>query len=105
MDMGNTPSGNCTYDAPPGWASGAYLLPFMEYSSLAKQLNMGLPCTDPANAAGVATVVKAYLCPWAPNNSPTMQVKQLNSISSPSDPNNFKVMAVFGRSHYVANAG
>src|SRR3984885_15038219 len=19
MDMGNTPSGNCTYDAPPGW--------------------------------------------------------------------------------------
>ena len=55
MDMGNTPSGNCTYDAPPGWASGAYLLPYMEYSSLAKQLNMNLSCTDPANAAGVAT--------------------------------------------------
>ncbi len=105
MDMGNTPSGNCTYDAPPGWAWGAYLLPYMEYSSLSKQLNMSLSCTDPANAAGVATAVKEYLCPWAPNISPTVQVKQLNSISSPIDPNNYKVMAVFGRSHYVANDG
>ncbi len=105
MDMGNTPSGNCTYDAPPGWAWGAYLLQYMEYNGLAKELNFNLSCTDPANAPGVATPVKEYLCPWAPNNSPTMQVKQLNAIASPLDPSNYKVMAVFGRSHYVANAG
>ncbi len=105
MDMVNTPSGNCTYDAPPGWAWGAYLLPYMEHNSLAKQLNFNRSCTDPANAPGVATSVKEYLCPWAPNNLPTMQVKQLNAIASPLDPSNYKVMAVFGRSHYVANAG
>ncbi len=105
MDMGNTPEGICTYDAPPGWAWGAYLLPYMEYGGLYRQLDLSRSCTDPANAAGVATSVKEYLCPWAPNNSPTMQVKQLNAISDPVDPSNYRVMAVFGRSHYVANAG
>jgi prepilin-type N-terminal cleavage/methylation domain-containing protein/prepilin-type processing-associated H-X9-DG protein len=105
MDMGNTVSGNCTYDAPPGWAWGTYLLPFMEYQALYKQLNLKLSCTDPANQTAVATPVKEFLCPWAPNNSPTMQVKQLNAIGSPLDPNDYTVMAVFGRSHYVANCG
>ena len=105
MDMGNTPDGICTYDAPPGWAWGAYLLPYMEQTGLYEHLNFNLPCTDPANAGAVAMSVKAYLCPWAPNNSPTMQVKQLNAVTQPIDPYNFRVMAIFGRSHYVANAG
>ena len=105
MDMGNTPDGICTYDAPPGWAWGAYLLPYMEQTGLYEHLNFNLSCADPANAGAAAMPVKEYICPWAPNNSPTMYVKQLNAIASPIDPNNFRVMAVFGRSHYVANAG
>ena len=60
----------CTYDAPPGWAWGTYLLPYMEYDGLYKQLNLNLPCYDPANKIAVATAVKEYLCPGATNNSP-----------------------------------
>ena len=106
MDLGTGRDPCCTYDAPPGWAWGTYLLPYMEYNGLYKQLNLNLPCYDPANAMAVATPVKEYLCPWAPNSSPTMQVKQLNNpTASPIDPSDYTVMAVFGRSHYVANAG
>ncbi len=106
MDMGQGVDPCCTYDAPPGWAWGTYLLPYMEYHSLYEQLKLNLPCFDPANKNAVATPVKEYLCPWAPNNSPTMQVKQLNDTTSdPVDPSNYTVTAVFGRSHYVANAG
>jgi prepilin-type N-terminal cleavage/methylation domain-containing protein len=47
----------------PGWSFYAMLLPFMEQSNLAAQINFNLPITHPANAAARSTVVPAYRCP------------------------------------------
>jgi len=93
-----------TYDAPPGWAWGAYLLPFLDEDSLFQQLNFNLPCTDPANATAVQTPVVVYRCPGATSDSLTITIKHFSSLP-PADLTNYSVMATFGRSGYVANAG
>ncbi len=106
MDMGTGKDPVCTYDAPPGWAWATYLLPYMEHDGLYKDLNLNLPCYDPANKIAVATAVKEFVCPGAPNGSPTMQVRRLNNPQANAvDLADYTVMGVFGRSHYVANAG
>ncbi len=82
-------------DGPPGWAWGTFLLPHLEQNALHAQLKLGLPCDDPANAAVVKTAVKAFLCPGAPNASPTITVTGAGGAA----------LGEFGRSHYVANVG
>jgi prepilin-type N-terminal cleavage/methylation domain-containing protein/prepilin-type processing-associated H-X9-DG protein len=88
-------SGNAGPDAPPGWGWGVYLLPYLEQTALAAQLRLDLPCYDPANADAVKATPKVFICPAAPNNSPTMFVKDAMG----------NTLAEFGRSHYVANVG
>lgn len=88
-------SGNSGPDAPPGWSWAVFLLPYLEQDSLFKQLRLDLPCHDPANALAVKHSPKVFLCPGAPNDSPTMRMKDSGG----------NVLAEFGRSHYVANVG
>lgn len=84
-----------TLDAPPGWAWGTYLLPFLEQEPLYRQLRLNLPCWDTANASPVRTELAVYINPAAPNQGATIEVKNEAGI----------VLAIFGRSHYVANNG
>lgn len=84
-----------TVNAAPGWAWPTFLLPYVEQGVIYDRLRLDLPCWDPANADVVKTGVPVFLCPGAPNLEPTMQVKDDSG----------GIMAVFGRSHYVANNG
>jgi len=88
-------SGGASQDAPPGWGWAVSLLPYLEQDNLYKQLRLELPFYEPGNASAVRNSPKVFLCPVAPNNSPTTQIK---------DPSG-AVLGEFGRSHYVANAG
>jgi prepilin-type N-terminal cleavage/methylation domain-containing protein len=84
-----------TLDGPPGWAWGTQILPQLEQASLYDSLQLELSCLHPANALLVKTALKVYLNPGAPNNTGTMQVKDIRG----------NVLAEFGQSHYVANVG
>jgi prepilin-type N-terminal cleavage/methylation domain-containing protein/prepilin-type processing-associated H-X9-DG protein len=47
-------------DTSPGWAWGAYILPFLEQQNLYNQFNFSLPVQ---NFPAIQTIVTAYLCP------------------------------------------
>lgn len=84
-----------TWDSPPGWAWGTYLLPYLEGNNIADRLNMNLPCWHPDNQAAVQATVPVYLCPGAPGPDGPINIVDDSGT----------VLAVFGRSHYVANVG
>jgi prepilin-type N-terminal cleavage/methylation domain-containing protein len=84
-----------TYDAAPGWAWGARLLPFLEQSALAAQIDYSRPCWDPVNAAAVQMRLNVFLNPAAPNALGSMQVRDRSGA----------VLANFARTHFAANAG
>jgi hypothetical protein len=44
----------------PGWAWGAYILPYLEQGNLFAQYNLTQPVQ---NSAAIQTLVKTYLCP------------------------------------------
>src|SRR5688572_10508328 len=52
-DVASLLSFPATLDAPPGWGWGALLLPYIEQQPLANQIQWGLPCWHPTNAAAV----------------------------------------------------
>lgn len=82
-------------DAAPGWSWGALLLPYMEQSALHSQLDMSLACWHPKNALAAKSRVSAFLNPGAVNYDGDTIV---------TDDSN-RVLARFGRSHYVGNCG
>ena len=84
-----------TYDGPNGFAWGAMLLPQLDQGPLSMQLRTDLPCWDAVNAAGVSTKLGLFLCPTATQTDGLASVK--NSSGT--------VLAQFGLSTYVANAG
>jgi prepilin-type processing-associated H-X9-DG protein len=53
-------------DVSPGWAWGAYLLPYIEQGNLYQQLYFDQPVQSAANAAAVQKLVAVYLCPSDP---------------------------------------
>lgn len=84
-----------TYDGPNGFAWGAMLLPYLDQAPLYAQLRTDRPCWDVVNAAAVSINLPVFMSPSAPNsNGPTI-VKDGSG----------NVLARFGRSHYVVNAG
>lgn len=82
-------------DAAPGWAWGTYLLPYLEQDNLYKQLRLDRPCWDASNASAVQNTPKVFINPRAPNNTPTMTIRDSGGAT----------LATFGISHYVANNG
>ena len=90
------PSRTSTYDAPPGYAWGMLLLPYLELQTLHAKFNTSLPASDPANAAAAATKVQVFLCPSASGNT-TPAFAVVNGSGS--------TLATFSRSNYVANTG
>jgi prepilin-type N-terminal cleavage/methylation domain-containing protein/prepilin-type processing-associated H-X9-DG protein len=47
-------------DTNPGWAWGAFILPYLEQSNLFEQFNLNQPV---ANSPDIAAVVKTFICP------------------------------------------
>lgn len=92
---GSTGTNPATLDAPPGWGWGTALLPFLEQDNLHRQLRLDLACWDGANLPFVRQGVKSFMCPGAPNDQPTITVRNASGTT----------LAEFGRSHYVGNVG
>jgi prepilin-type N-terminal cleavage/methylation domain-containing protein/prepilin-type processing-associated H-X9-DG protein len=51
---------NGSTDTSPGWAWGAFILPYMEQNNLLNQFNLTLPVQD---SPAIQTVVKTFICP------------------------------------------
>lgn len=84
-----------TVDDAPGWAWSVFLLPYLEQETVFRQLNLGQSCLSPSHASAVQVRIGSFICPGAPNQGPTMFVK--NQAGT--------VLAEFSLSHYVANNG
>lgn len=85
-----------TLDGPPGFGWGALALPYLEQAALHSRFDYNLPCWDVANSAPAEQKLKLFLCPSATGNlSGAFDVKEKGG----------RVLARFGRSNYVANAG
>lgn len=82
-------------DEAPGWAWPVFILPYMEQATVYDRLNLDAACWDSTNAAIVRSSIPVFICPGAPNQEPTMEVKREEGTT----------LATFGRSHYVANNG
>lgn len=61
--LASVPYNNADHDTTLGWGWASLILPQIEQSTLAGQLNYRLPIENAANAAGIATIVPAYICP------------------------------------------
>jgi len=90
-----------TWDAPPGWGWGVFLLPHLELSNISLQIHMDEPIWQPNHAHLIATTIPTFLCP---------------SVTGGSDPffledESGNILTIAGqqvevaRSHYVANHG
>jgi len=84
-----------TFDGPSGWAWNALLLPYIEGSTLHERLTFELPCWAPQNEPWIRTKLPFYLCPSATGSDSDVDVRDDDGA----------VLAVFGRSTYVGNAG
>ncbi len=84
-----------TYDAAPGWGWGARLLPYLEEAALAKTMRWELSAWHPQNTAVVRAPISIFMNPAAPNLEGTIPVVNENKT----------VLATWGQSHYVGNAG
>lgn len=84
-----------TLDGPNGWAWSALVLPFIESNALYDGLDFNLPCWAPQNSGLVTTKLPFYLCPSAAQSDSEVLIRDESRA----------VMATFGRSTYVGNAG
>lgn len=84
-----------TLDNEPGWAWGAIILSYLEQDALYDSLDLHKPCTDPSLRDQVAQKVAVFLNPMAPNDRGETEIKKEDGT----------IVARFGRSHFVANAG
>ncbi|HWL09654.1 MAG TPA: DUF1559 domain-containing protein [Planctomicrobium sp.] len=84
-----------TYDAPNGFAWGTMLLPYLDQAPLYNRLRTDRPCWDPVNEEFVTAKLPAFICPSATNSDGPALIKRDADT----------VLARFGLSTYVANAG
>lgn len=84
-----------SYDGPNGFAWGSMLLPALDQAPLYRQFETRRPCWDAVNAAPARTSLSVFLCPSATKTDGPIHVRDASGT----------VLATFGRSTYVANAG
>ena len=90
-----------TWDAPPGWGWSAYLLEFIEESTIAGSLNFDEPIWFTGNLNLVESTLPSFLCPSASGPREPFVVTD--------EPGNPIILGTgeitLGRSHYVASHG
>jgi prepilin-type N-terminal cleavage/methylation domain-containing protein/prepilin-type processing-associated H-X9-DG protein len=99
------PDGNI--NTLPGFAWGTLILPQMEQAPLYAAFNLGLPCWAPHNATAATTTLSLFLCPSVTDSQDPFALHRYTNGDSggPNDGGEFSPRIVFGRSHYVTNAG
>ena len=90
-----------TWDAPPGWGWGAFLLDYMEESSLSANFDYDQPIWTPAYASLIQQQVPTFLCPSA--TGPREAFLVTNESGSPVNLGSGEIR--LARSHYVASHG
>jgi prepilin-type N-terminal cleavage/methylation domain-containing protein len=84
-----------TLDNAPGWGWGALILPYLDQMPLHDAIDFRKACYDPSMARTVATRLPVFINPSAENYRGETKVRDTHG----------NLIAEFGRSHYVANAG
>ncbi|MGL4513743.1 MAG: DUF1559 domain-containing protein [Lacipirellulaceae bacterium] len=90
-----------TGDASPGWGWGAHLLPYLEGTALASQLDFEEPLWRPEYRALVRTTIASFLCPSDPGEREPFVVT--DASRQPVTPLGEPIEV--GRSSYVASHG
>lgn len=90
-----------TWDASPGWGWGASLLPFLEQTVVADEIDDQRPLWDPRFAALVEATLPVYLCPAASGEDDTFLVRDAAQQPLVKGGRQLRL----SRSHYVANHG
>jgi len=93
--------------APPGFAWGVCLLPFLEQTPLYNAFDLNLPCWAPVNAKPAGTKVTAFLCPSATGGGDGFNIQKAGVDSRHGTPmlRSDGTNIFFAHSHYVTNAG
>lgn len=103
---GTVPSGvfidSATWDAGPGWGWPAYLLPYIEATNVADQLDFSQPIWADAHRQALMTRLPTMLCPSV--SGPQDPVTVVDSSNSPYSPAGSTPLQL-GRSNYVASHG
>jgi prepilin-type N-terminal cleavage/methylation domain-containing protein len=84
-----------TFDGPNGFAWSALILPQLDQAVLHGRLQMESACWETAQGEAVRARLPFFLCPSATRGEGPVQVRDSSG----------RVLATFGRSTYVANAG
>ncbi|MGI9474156.1 MAG: DUF1559 domain-containing protein [Rubripirellula sp.] len=90
-----------TWDAAPGWGWGAAILPQLEQSGLASQIQYDRPVWDPANEEAVESTFSTFLCPSATGGDDAFSVRDEAGGQLRIAGREIRL----GRSHYVASHG
>lgn len=90
-----------TWDAPPGWGWGAFLLPFLDQQPLADRLDYQQPFWQEAQRPWVQQKLGAFLCPSVSGDWEPFTLASGEGI--PWTKGGAAVLV--GRSHYVASHG
>ncbi len=96
-----------TGDAAPGWGWGAYLLPYMEESTLSDQINYAEPLWSVDYAGLIRQSIPTLLCPSSSGPTQPFLAEQEASVRGESgEPLTIAGQQILlGRSHYVASHG
>lgn len=90
-----------TWDAAPGWGWGTLLLPFLEQSNLANQIQSERAIWDPVNQTAITTQLPVFLCPSSSGEQTPFQVRDESGQPLQIQGQTVRV----GRSNYVASHG
>jgi prepilin-type N-terminal cleavage/methylation domain-containing protein/prepilin-type processing-associated H-X9-DG protein len=82
-------------DTGPGWGWAALLLPNLEESNVAGQINFKLAIEDPANTQGVTTPLPVFLCP-SDNREPVWAAMSETGNTKICDVAEAEYVAMFG---------
>jgi hypothetical protein len=90
-----------TWDAPPGWGWGAYLLPYLEQANVASRVDFANPIWTPEYAPAIRTTIEILLCPTSSGERDPFVVTDPSGAPLVIDGHQVEL----GRSHYVASHG
>ncbi|MEM1305508.1 MAG: DUF1559 domain-containing protein, partial [Planctomycetota bacterium] len=96
-----------TWDAPPGWGWGSYLLDYLEGGNVTQAIDRELPIWHPDHAPVIRTTLEVFLCPSSSGPREPFLIEQESSTNGQAgDPLVIDGGTVeVGRSHYVASHG
>jgi prepilin-type N-terminal cleavage/methylation domain-containing protein len=90
-----------TWDAPPGWGWGAFLLPHLEQASISDQADIEAALWDPSHTELIRTTIASFLCPTDSGEREPFYVTDPTGHPLTIEGRQVEI----GRSNYVASHG